>query len=372
MSTLGEMASVESRPLIDDEISRRLMDRIRELVDRLSAAKEKRRFILLRFHHDADGISGAFALSKVLGFQAYQQNSAVYTVKDAIRDLSNITHEENPLVLLLDFGMNKESVEGLKLLKAAGVELFLIDHHPPSKEAMDEAEFVLTPWEFSQGEDVSHYVAGYLCAEIARMMGADCEEYARIACAGDKSTILETGDREQKTALVLDYLAAHSGFGNNLRFYKNVLSKKELFDSMWLQADEKIDEAANNVPIKERKVGEVDVVELQLEQVIRKGEFPNRSKVTTRVFERMKRGGPLVVLGIGERTIIMRMNDDAVAKGIAANEIAQKIQESMPDFVESGGGHKKAGAIRVKKDFVDSVKEEIIRKLETGNPERNS
>jgi len=363
MATLGEIASAGLRPLVDDGVSRRLAPKFRELADRLRKAREGNRFVLLRFHHDADGISGAFALSEALRFSAHQQNSAAYSVKDAIRDLSNISHEDDPLVILLDFGMNAQSMEGLKLLRAAGVELILIDHHPPSRDAAAIADFFITPWEFSDGLDVSCYVAGYLAAEIAREMGADCEAYAKIACAGDKSTILETGDRERKSALVLDYLAANSGFGNNLRFYKNVLSNRELFDSMFMQADEKIEEAADKAmkAMKERLVREIAVYSIDLEKVVVKGEFPNRSKVATRVFERLKRDAPLVVLGVGERTVIMRVNDAGCTKGIRADLIAKNILETMPDFAESGGGHGKAGAIRVKKGFTGAVVEEIIK-----------
>jgi RecJ-like exonuclease len=362
--TLGEMAQKREEMLVQDELTKKLKPKIMQVAKLFRDAFEKRRFILLRFHHDADGIASAFALSEIIRFSPYQQNSAAYSAKDAIRDLSNITHEENPLVVIVDFGLNSESVEGLKLLKAAGVEVVVIDHHPPSTEAMGIPDVVLTPWEFAKG-DVSHYVAGYLCSEIAWEMGFDCAEYARISCAGDKSELMGLDLEDKKKALVLDYLAAHSGYGNNLRFYKQVLSKKELFDSMWLAANEKIDEAASNVPMKEKDVGEIKVFTLDLEKVVTKGEFPNRSKVTTRVFEKLNSEKPLIVLGLGERTVILRINQAAADKGISANTIAKKIQETMPDFVESGGGHKKAGAIRVKVGFVESVKNGIIRLLES-------
>lgn len=364
-ASLGEMAELEREPIVDDELSKKLMPKIKQLSERFKEIGSSNRFILLRFHHDADGISGAFALSKVLKFSAYQQNSAVYSVRDAIRDLSNISHEENPLMILLDFGMNGESVEGLKLLKAAGVELIMIDHHPPNSDAMDVADFFLSPWEFSAEPSTSKYVAGYLAAEIAGEMGEDSEKYARVACAGDKSDLLELTDEDRRRALVLDYLAAHSGFGNNLRFYRNVLSNKELYESMHLQADEKINEAADKVmkTMKEKKAGDVEVYMLELESVVVKGEFPNRSKITTRVFEHLMREEPLIVLGLGERTVIMRINDAAASKGVGADKLAKRILETMPDFAESGGGHVKAGAIRVKKGFVDSVSKEIIKMI---------
>jgi len=364
---LGEMASVEFSPLVEDGMVAKLVPKIKKAAGLLLEARRSRRFVLLRFHHDADGISGAFALSEATRISAYQQNSAVYSVKDAIRDLSTVSHEEKPLVMLLDFGMNRESEEGLRLLKAAGAEIAIIDHHPPSGEAMKIADFFLTPWEFSEGEGASRYVAGYLASEVARACGVDAEGYARIACAGDKSSLLEPDDEDKKKALVLDYLAAHSGFGNNLKFYRNVLGNAELFASLYAQANEKIDEAADKAMkgMKERKAGAVSVCAIDLEKVVKKGEFPNCSKVTTRVFDRLegKAAGPLLVLGIGERTIIMRLNQAAADEGLSADTIAKKMQETMRDFVESGGGHAKAGAIRVKEGFAGAVAEEIARML---------
>jgi len=146
--TLGEAAG-NGKMLMQNELTKMLKPKIEQLAAVLQKAKTENRFVLVRFHHDADGISATFALSEVLRFFAQQQNSAVYTVKDAIRDLSVVAHEEKPLITLLDFGMNAESAEGLNLIKAGGIELIVIDHHPPSKEAMGIPDFYLTPWEFS-------------------------------------------------------------------------------------------------------------------------------------------------------------------------------------------------------------------------------
>ena len=357
MTELGEIAELKYEPLISDKITKKLKPKIQQLAEKLTEASMNRRYIMLRFHGDADGISGALALSEVLKCYAYQQNAAVYSVRDAIRDLSNLTNEDNPLAVFLDFGMNKESEEGLGLLKAAGVELVLIDHHPPSEKIYRIADFVLTPWEFSNGEDVSRYVAGYLAAEVARAMGAvEAEKYAAIACAGDKSTVFETGEVDYKAALVMDYLATHAAYGNNLRFYKSIIGKKELFDSIYMQAEEKIEEAATKSmrSMKELQTANgILLYTVDVYDVVKKGEFPNRSKVTTRIFDKVKGNGAVVVLGTGEKTIIIRINDAAAAKGISAESIAEKIAVSMDDFVESGGGHIKAGALRIKEGFAN-------------------
>ena len=96
----------------------------------MMAAKRLGRAVLLRFHGDADGIAGAFAISRVLSCRASQQNSATYTVRDALRDIAGIGQESRPLAIMLDFGSGENCAEGLALLRAAGIEIIVIDHHP--------------------------------------------------------------------------------------------------------------------------------------------------------------------------------------------------------------------------------------------------
>ena len=72
--SLGEIANVERKLLVEDELTKKMKPKIKKLAEVLKSARDEGRFILLRFHHDADGISGAFALSEVLRFSAQQQN----------------------------------------------------------------------------------------------------------------------------------------------------------------------------------------------------------------------------------------------------------------------------------------------------------
>ncbi|MFH1393947.1 MAG: DHH family phosphoesterase [Candidatus Micrarchaeota archaeon] len=351
--------------ICNDETAKKMRVPMEALARRILAASKLGRFVLLRFHNDADGISGAFALTSFLRCRTYQQNSAVYSARDAVRDLGNLHNESWPLVILLDFGANKESSEGIKILKAAGIEVIIIDHHPPNNETLALADLALTPWQFLGEERASRYVAGYLASEIAMMCGG-VADFARVACAGDKSEIIEVGEEDKKKALVLDYLAANSSFGNNLDFYKSVLKNDDLFHSLWLQADEKIGEAASALleGAKPRVVGELQIHIFDLDRVVIPKEFPNRSKVATRMFEILgKENVPLVVLGYGDRTVIMRANAQAIEKKADLSRLASEIRASMKDFVLSGGGHSRAAALQVKEGFAKLVIEELIRML---------
>lgn len=347
--------------LLADDLTRKLWPVMMEAAAALLCAKKLRRMVLLRFHGDADGICGAFALTAAVPSRAQQHNSAIYTVRDALRDVAAIGQENRPLIVLLDFGSADGCAEGLGLLKAAGMETIIIDHHPagPANSAP-----MVNP--FRLGGDASKYTAGYLACEIAAACGLQKEkamDLARAACAGDKSPILQAGPEDVKKALVLDFLASHVSFGNNLDFYRNVLSNGELFSSIMRQADESIEEAAEKAMARMRRQKEsgVEIVSFPLEGIAKKDEWPPSGKITTRVFDKVNGREPLLCIGYTDRSIIMRLNDEAAALGLSANSLAEKLKASMADFVEGGGGHAKAGAIRVRQGFVKEVVNEVLR-----------
>jgi hypothetical protein len=90
--------------------------------------------------------------------------------------------------------------------------------------------------------------------------------------------------------------------------------------------------------------------------------------VTTRVFDILRgssgagdSGTPLLCIGHTDRSAILRLNDSAVALGLTANGLADAVRTSMADFVEGGGGHAKAGAVRVRAGFVKDAVNELVR-----------
>ncbi len=354
------------KPVCDDETARKLRENAEGLVRRLLVASRLGRSIFVRFHHDADGISGAFALSEFIRCRTYQQNSAVYSVRDAVRDLGNLHNESRPVMILLDFGSGKESAEGIQLLKAAGIEVIIIDHHPPDKKTLGLADEALSPWLVIDEERASRYSAGYIAAEMAAMCGVDAAKYAKSACAGDKSEIIGIGEEDRKRALVLDYLAANSSYGNNLEFYRKVLNSEELFRSLWGQAEEKISEAAEPLMrgAKGREANGTSVYVFDLDKTVVPKEFPNRSKVATRLFETLcKDRKNVVVLGTGQKCVIMRASGEAVANGADLAKLIEGVKKSMKDFVIGGGGHSRAAALRVREGYEKTIVDELVRSI---------
>jgi RecJ-like exonuclease len=109
----------------------------------------------------------------------------------------------------------------------------------------------------------------------------------------------------------------------------------------------------------------LDIAAIPLVGIAKRGEWPSSSKITTRVYDKLRSGSqrPLVCIGYTDRSLILRMNDQACALGFSANTLAKTVTSSMADFVDGGGGHAKAGAIRVKIGFTKEVMNELIRLL---------
>jgi RecJ-like exonuclease len=362
LSRVEANAKLEEAPFLVDGIMEKLKPDIELCARKLLGAKKLGRHILLRFHNDADGISGALALTKVVRAYTSQQNSANYTPFDAMRDIGNLQGERKPLVILLDFGCGIESVEGLKLIKASGAEVMVIDHHPNEGKAGENSHVFLSPWKVDSSESASSYTAGYLAVEVARMCGEDASSLAPIACAGDKSSILRVEEKDREVALVLDYMATYSGFGNKLDFYKNALENKELYASVLVQAREALDRVTGDIRanMKKKVDGPVSVYVIDTEKV-KSREFPGKGKITTRGFELVTE--PAVVLGIWKKGLSFRINGGAIELGIRADSIISELRSEMGDFIEGGGGHARAASLRIREGFVDSVVEKICGKV---------
>ena len=373
----AEIKITERELMVQDSLMQEIKPQLIELTKHLLLAKKLNRFILLRYHGDADGISGACAITSFLRAKAEQQNAAVYSTREAIKDLNFLANEYQPLALFIDFGAGKESIEAFKLLKGAGVEIIVIDHHPPAEEIEETVDFFLSPWQIESEEIVSQYTAGYLACEVAGFAGIEkLEEYARMSCAGDKSTILPITEDDKDRALVIDFIAMYSGFGNNLEFYKNTLKNQDLFHSILQQAKEKIHqvrEAAVKI-MQKQQCGEIAIYSIELDELIKEHEFPSRGKVATMIFEHIGNERPSLVIGYGKKSVILRANQLAVEEGFAVDRLISEIKSSMKNFIESGGGHARAAAIRTREGFSKTVAEGLIalirQKIETENEDR--
>ncbi|MBU0586193.1 hypothetical protein KJ780_01645 [Candidatus Micrarchaeota archaeon] len=331
---------------------------------RLFSAQELQRAIYVKFHGDADGISGALILNKFLPGFFMKQGAAVYSVGDAMRDMERMSQEYKPLLILVDTGSGQDSHAAISLMKSAGIEVLSIDHHPIYAKSKPIFSKIANPWN-TDVDDPSSYPAGYLCAKIATMLGIESDGLERIACAGDKSQVLKLSKDDEKKALVLDFAATYSAFGSGLDFYSNLLANKQLLDSVLLQAEAKLEETKGKLKgiMKEQKTKKALLYTFNLDSIAERREFPTKGKITGVAFDIVNKNKAILVIGWGKKSIIFRMNDVAVKKGLGADQIIKHIKSSLVDFVENGGGHARAAALRIREGYENIALQEIIAYL---------
>ncbi len=355
----------ERQPLISDDIMIQLTPQIRETAKRIKRAVSMGRDILLRFHNDADGIAGGLAIYRVLKsmdehvhVSNRQNSSVIYNPSDALADLNTLT-SYNPLVLIIDFGSGEESQEAINLLRAAGVEVVMIDHHP--YDVQPTVDYYLSPWILRSDKriDLSQYTAGYLSVEVARLLGLDDDTAKRltsISFSGDKSRFRKIFS-DDETALVFDYLGTYSTFPNTLDFYNSLLDNQSLRESIYHQAKDKLDTIRDKgfVYLKVKDVplsGMGDGLlfgTINIEKVIKKFEFPSKAKTIGVLFDTLVErnpGRPVIVVGYGGKLITFRVNDEGFQIGLSARDLVKEILTEFKDLVVGGGGHDKAASVR--------------------------
>ncbi|MFA5382675.1 MAG: DHH family phosphoesterase [Candidatus Micrarchaeia archaeon] len=348
--------------MIKNEIS----EKMKPIMDKIANEIKNASKIILRYHNDADGITGALAIYKALNSRkllTFQNKGVTYEPGDALSDIRILQNESNPLVILTDFSTNSESKEARQLIKKSGIGLIIIDHHPTEEKI--QADIYLSPWELNGN---SFYTAGWMCCEIAKILGfKEADELSKIALTGDKSIFYKPTKEDKEKAIVLDYIGIYSRFPNTLEFYDSVLNDRILFTSISASAMEKLDEIAE-VADKYSRVKEIKnikLVILQLDKIVKRFSFPSKSKATGAVFDRYdEENKPFILIGYGERLITIRTNINAQEIGLGADVIVKKIKESLSDLIISGGGHPGASAMRIQKDSAKIIINEVLKIVE--------
>lgn len=363
-----------------DLILRKLRPEMEKAAGVIRSAAKGSRPLMLRYNNDADGMSAALAIRAALLRTAGEPRfmlehinaSAIYEQGDALADLSLISREfegATPLFVLLDFGANQESCGALELLRKAGAQCVVIDHHPFSEAARGLCDSLVSPWCVEGG--TSHYSAGLLAGEVAKLIApVDVAGLQLVSLIGDKSTLIKRDaqpERLVKSAMVLDFLG--SGRARvSLEQCAAALADQAKLDSLYRQALSKIadarEAAAKQVKMKRLENG-FGIAVINLGKVMRRGEFPARGTIVGAMLEELssKEQGPLVVLGYGDDAMSFRANAAAKAAGFNATRIIAELKSELPNAVDAGGGHDVAASIRANEGFMKIVLDEAMRKI---------
>ena len=178
--------------------------------------------VVVRFHNDTDGSSGAYGLYKSISAMlkrngiegrsnvTWRMHGGIsYSRMDAQFDTlyaNGFSSIEKPLLIIIDFGTSAESNEGIEEL-GDGFDIIWLDHHPIEKEFKGTGlSHYINPWNF--GSD-SNYTAGFLACEFARHFSDfDVHDAEYASLIGDFSTYAKNEEKASKLALLLELITS--------------------------------------------------------------------------------------------------------------------------------------------------------------------
>ncbi|RME79303.1 MAG: hypothetical protein D6769_02800, partial [Methanobacteriota archaeon] len=303
---------------------------------------------VMRFHNDADGISAALIMAEF--FQSYKQaqQSPTYSDRDAFYDLMTLRYGRAPMTLFLDFG----SSTSYDLLRAENVEVVVVDHHPVNSEI--EGVVLANP----TLHNITEQTTGYVCNNIANMLGKDFPFLAGVSLAGDKSTLPYT-EEEAKTALALDYTAFYTGYGNTFNLYKDIVKDRHLMETIYDKARDKMEEAKKELlPQVKKFSNSLSLYYFDAESVGQRREFPATGKLASMLADSIEE--PAVIMAYTGRMFSFRLSKKDIFDLAAFVEHLKKTISA----IEGGGGHGNAASIRIRDPSMrDAVVSAIIEEF---------
>lgn len=134
-------------PRLTDLTDPFLMAGMRQAVDRICLAIERKEKVLVYGDYDVDGVSSVVILSKMLEFMGHAPD---YHVPDRLKDgygmqvsaVQQAARDGVSLIISVDTGIR--ALEAVKAAVAAGVDVVITDHHMPEEE-LPPAVAILNP-----------------------------------------------------------------------------------------------------------------------------------------------------------------------------------------------------------------------------------
>lgn len=289
--------------------------------------------IIVRYHADADGISGALAVKNLIESQQYFGKVFFIPLKTALYDSESVENDSflglglyKPVMICIDFSPTKEALEQLKF------ETIVIDHHPTGTTG-------LNPWSF--GED-SNITAGLISSLIAKIVTKrDHVLLEKISLTGDRSRLLASKeDLPNKLAVAFDYLAMKEKIDT---ISKKLNNEKEL-EEVYSIANAAIQDTLFKAEMYKKVVdaGDFKIYIIELREY---PSYPSAGKLISIFHEKIK-NEKAVSIAVTKNALSVRVGQE-VLKKVDVFKILEELNLSY-------GGHK--NAFSIKKEKISTLK----------------
>lgn len=347
--------------------------------------------IVIRFHNDIDGSSGAYALNQAISktITSYKPNimwrmhsGVSYNKEDASSDAlvcNNYECIERPLLIIMDFGTSNESNPGITIAKEK-FDIIWLDHHPVLEGFEGRRlEHYINPWNF--GCD-SNYTAGFLGCMFAKTLAdVDTKDLEEASFIGDYSEFSRPTENSRRIAALLDLLTsdtrtASARLGSLTpddigAILDDEKKSAELIAYASNRVSEMLDLAMKSVKIYKAKDTSIYVADFESIRGADLDRYPLPGRFASRLLghiEELNRAGCLLLLHFGS-FISTRMSKQLISK-VDLLKILNDVHAEYPEYVDSAGGHANAASIKLstgemKKEILKSVVDRLEAELES-------
>ncbi len=371
---------VEKLDAITDRLWSHLSDAMLVFVRKVAVAAP----IVIRFHNDIDGSSGAYALYKSL-VDAQKRNKEIdyeanivwrmhgsvsYSREDATADImacNNYECTEKPLLVIIDFGTAEESNPGLELVRER-FDIIWLDHHPVlEKFAGRGLAHYVNPWNF--GGD-SNYTAGFLACVFAQTLSEiDTKNMEGASFIGDYSEYAKPDQESRRLAALLDLLTSDTRMASgskgvlNPKEIDSVLNDKKRSEELIAYAEnrvaEMLDIAVKSVKIYKAKETNIYVADFESIRGNEDERYPLPGRFASRLLgriEELNRVPCILLLHFGH-FVSLRMSKK-LNERVNLLQALEDVRKDYSQYVDSAGGHSNAASIKLK---TDEMKKEVIK-----------
>ncbi len=343
--------------------------------------------IIVRFHNDTDGASGAYALYKALKSLGYDANvvwlmhkSIAYSESDAENDLliaNAYDSLEKPLLFITDFGTSLESSNGISLVSEK-FDIIWLDHHPVPKDfAWSKLAHYINPWLF--GGD-SNFTAGLLTSIFACSFSKiSVDEIVQASLIGDYSTFSKPTENSRNLATILDLATSDTHLAGSQKdnltpemidsLLSNEKKKSELIAYAESRISDMIDEAIEGIKMHKALKGNIYVADFEKIRGESEERYPLPGRFASKLLDKIEEldsSNAVVVLHFG--SFISLRSGKGLRDKLNLLDVIERIKEKYGSQIESGGGHMSAASIKLadtgnKKSVIGEVVEELKKKL---------
>lgn len=381
----GTVLKTDTKEL--DAVSARMRTKLEEAALLLARKLVMSIPVVVRFHNDIDGSSGAYSVYKgvcmALGHGAggagckpniawRMHPSVSYSKEDAINDvLACGAYEpmERPMLLVIDFGTATESNEGIEFAKGR-FDIAWLDHHPLVEGfAGVSLEHYVNPWNF--GGD-SNYTAGFLaCAFAKTLADIDLRDVQEASLAGDYSRYARPTGRSRRIAAILDLVTSDArvlpwlkgglGADDIDRILSDEKESGELVSYAEGRMSDMLDLALNYVKVHKAPGALIYVVDFETLRGDSREKYPLPGRFASRLLgriEELNKKDCALLLHFGY-FVSIRLSK-ALAERAGLLELLNSIRQDYQEYVDSAGGHSTAASLKLKGD---EMKKEMIKQL---------